>query len=843
MPPFDFESRSLDTATLGVAPVPSPLPVQPVRDELWRDPLERRREMLRRMVPVPHEQTFAAIYNYGLNIYRTYSDEATRRNWQDALAMKRSDFIHGLMRHRQLPVVGLPFHLESDNPRDEGQKQVVARLTQVINAIPHFQDLKLALSEAIWYGKAGVQYGVAPVQVDGRPATGIVTHEPINGDKIVYRFDAFGRTPGILIKTNWTPPRPQDKQYIKKADRGWALFLCDPFYRDRFIIHKFEPTDFDFLFEAEKAAGVHGTGLRDRIYWAWWLREELLSYAMDALQRLSTNGMLYYEYQSGNQADEEAGIAALKMLIRDSVAAVPIQGGQKTGNDAIKHIEISPVGYDILLKFLNYLDDNIRRCILGQDATSGAAGEHRVSTAKTAEAQESTFDSIKRFDATSLAEALTSQLLKRLIRLNYPKGLPFGVRLRFPIDRQDVGERAAGLKMAFDMGLELSKRQTYEALGASPPEDDADILKTQQPDPMATLMGGQGPGGNGNGHSRGGLGQYPPDPQSSTDGSGIPGGAKVPAVLRQAMADRSGSGTPRVPPGGLARHARKLPAEGQGSFSWSEDKHPRGQLENAGQFRARESPAPLPTRSKGPAGPATPPTAGLRTAARRATLAWMSQALTTAGPAGISYGSVDTATGEWQIRIGTVSDSEGHYDVFWLGPEDQERAIDRTDSLEAAVELADAELTEARQSEEPTPEPDEQEIDPEAIEAQVRSQPLPTDLVPKLEDITPDDWLIGGRNADGEQEAVAVRVKQNPRAKRGEALYLVTFETIGEEAEGQEEGFGSREEAREAAERYARDWHQQYVETAYNLAVMRAVEEAESRWEEEVKDDKENNDS
>src|SRR6185437_16104067 len=119
--------------------------------------------------------------------------------------------------------------------------------------------------------------------------------------KFQFGFDgADARVPALLIYSGWAMANPYAAQYIGNTDRGRAIFLRDPYWRDRFIISEFEPSDFDWMFEGSFAGGVHGVGLRSRLYWGWKLRTTLLGWTVDALQRIGVNGMLYGYYEDGN---------------------------------------------------------------------------------------------------------------------------------------------------------------------------------------------------------------------------------------------------------------------------------------------------------------------------------------------------------------------------------------------------------------------------------------------------------------------------------------------------------------------------------------------------------------
>ncbi len=273
--------------------------------------------------------------------------------------------------------------------------------------------MRLYLSEDKWQGKYGSQVAWGQVMIDGRPRTTIVQHEPIDGDSIVYKWD---RTPGILVRSTWSPSSTADNRWIEAPNPDWiqqterarALFLYDQYWRDHFVISQFEESSADFLHRGEKAAAIFGLGLRDRMYHDFQLREELRSWMADALERFSVNGGYYAFYEEGNDANKEAVIAAVKQFMRDFVTAFPRKPGAKD-TAGIEHIPPSQYGYDVLFQWIGQIEECLRRCVLGQ-TLSGEAQSTGLGS-KVAELHESTFEHIIRFDAHCQAECITTDIL------------------------------------------------------------------------------------------------------------------------------------------------------------------------------------------------------------------------------------------------------------------------------------------------------------------------------------------------------------------------------------------------------------------------------------------------
>jgi hypothetical protein len=477
---------------------------------------------------IPHHEQFAARWAAGSgDVYWTRFDEALHDSWPNALALRRSEFVHELLRHRQYPRISARWHIETDDPKDPDQQRVADQIEKQINAIPDFQDLRLYLSEDLWYGKYGSQIQWGTVQINGKKRTTIVDHEPVDGDSIVYHYD---KTPGILVRAGWTFSNRHDQEYIEIAprqswmestDRAWALFLRDQFWRDHFIISNFERTSADFLFEGEKAMAIFGLGLRSRLYFALQLRDELRSWGIEAMQRIGANGMLYGFFPSGNNDAMMAVLKSLAMLIRDNVTAFPVE--KDAVPQEIRHIEPSKVGYEVMDQWIDRLEQGCRRLVLGQSLSSEAQSTGLGS--EVAQLHRSVYEHYLRYDSYREADVLTRDVIKPMIRMNtweykgeiYKGYLPFLCRLVTVFDRADAVERTQVINAAYSWGLELDKEEVYKDTGLSPPKDPKNVLK--KPEPQPGMPGAPGMGGPGGAGPEGPAGMPAMPPLPGADGN------------------------------------------------------------------------------------------------------------------------------------------------------------------------------------------------------------------------------------------------------------------------------------------------------------------------------------
>lgn len=516
---------------------------------------------------IEHQKLFASIYNQGgISTYYTRFDESLRRGQLDALAMRNDTSIFELLRHRMYKVLSLPHHLKSDRPKDKRQIEICERGMRLIDATDDWEDLELAAYEAIWYGKAGSQQVFHRDMVDGSPAVVCSDHQPIMGDKIIYAFDG---TPGVLLYGGSVQEVEEKGGEIFRADIGPAVKLSKPYWRDRFIIHKHEPSDYDYIYEAEKAGGVHGIGLRDRIYWAWWLRQEVLAWCMNAMQRIGANGNFIGYYEMGNAASKTAVIEALKTFSAHGVSAFPRSPGAPSGmGTAFDHIPPTAIAYEVMMRLIEYLDGIIRRAIVGQEMTGVAKSTGMNSNQ--AEVQQDTLDGIQAYDAKKLAGCLTRDFVKVLMKLNKDTfgELNFNIKLVLEVQEDEFVRKLDSASKIVAMGGQIDLTDLIAEAGLKQIEPGSPAAKLL----AATAQNGAGPNGkpaagpNGKGPGGGGSGGAPPllGGQNGSNGTGksispSPDRMRISSTLAtidRYAADRNVSDEPRDPDGKWTRSPR-----------------------------------------------------------------------------------------------------------------------------------------------------------------------------------------------------------------------------------------------------------------------------------------------
>ena len=429
----------------------------------------------------PHYLQFNTFLNWVSRTYYWTHDEALRDSTCNAEAMWRDLVISTAIRDRQRPVCQLEHQFEARDPSDPQQKDLANDLNDIFEDIPRFQDMKLALLEAIWLGRAGVQV-VCKWPDDvlyPRPMMFVRDWSPVHGDSIVFKFD--GQT-GIMCNTMLTG-RPQVERI---ESRGGCAYFLTPKEEEVFLVHEFEPMAAPF-FHTELAGQVHGSGYRGRVYWYWWLKHNLMKILMDFVRKAG-NGFFLAGYEPGNRTELANMRTALEQQTGQPNIYVPMAQG-RSFKDVLEHLPVQLQGADFQWEIISGLNELIRNAILGEIGTtrgmttglsSDMGSQHGI-----------TADERVKYDAEALEYPL--QKLTNLIC----KYIRPGVRppkFRFLADKRNPGEVMESATFFAQMGGALPKNWVQEQLGIPDPQPGEETLGYVQSQ-QAVAMGGGTPAG------------------------------------------------------------------------------------------------------------------------------------------------------------------------------------------------------------------------------------------------------------------------------------------------------------------------------------------------------------
>ena len=470
---------------------------------------------------VPHFESFGQIVNLASRTYRWAFDEALKHSRTNALAIRRDPVVMDALRARQIPLVQLPWHIEVDNDQDQLQVQAAKDITEVLNRFPRWQQFLIHLSEAIFYGRYGSQLAYQWDFTSGKRRLLVRDHRPINGDKLIFRYSG---EVGVLVHATF----PGTWQI---TDMGRAHFFT-PEERETLVVHRHEPEDADF-FEGELAGAVNGVGLRSRLYWLWFLRQQVTSWMMQYLQRVGAGGFTIYFYEMGNPQSKQEVQSAAQEQFQDNTILFPRYRDNTTGGPGIQRVEPSTAGAQLLQSLITgYFDEVIRRFILGQNLTrevgSGGLGS------KTGELDEATTNRIIKYDAVGLQETITTDLVCPLTRYNHPQVPERAVRFVFDVDKPNVAEILESAEVFYNLGGTLDEDELRSVTGLAKPAPGKSMLaKMQSMSPASAMslptgvpmLGQPGPAGGG---------QPAPSPSVAADPAGS-GGQPAPDPNQQLM--------------------------------------------------------------------------------------------------------------------------------------------------------------------------------------------------------------------------------------------------------------------------------------------------------------------
>lgn len=423
---------------------------------------------------VPHVYSFNAVLNNSAQIYSYRHDEALRHLPSNALAMRRDGFVESLLQERILPNAQRPWSIRVPKPKDPVQAKVREVVTKAIQAIPRFNSMRANLLEAIWYGRYGSQVQLCQKTILGAPTWTVHSHRPVNGDKIHYGWDG---TPAVAINPITRAGFPL--HLTKNTDRGMVVLRLErPEHRQQFVIHRHLVTDADF-FEPEMAGGIAGIGLRSKIYWNWWLRDEMLSWAVDFMQKVGTLGLLIFTHEDGNDGARRAAEDAAARASNETALIMPMPPGQgQKQTNAVQHIQASPGGIEALMAIISdYFERHIERLVIGQPSSGGVAGGGGQAGSAGAALHADTKYQIVKWDAENLDETLTIDLVQNIIlKLNFPDEIDFPVEFVSAVNNPEDAAKMQSITQGAALGCTYKREEVMAMIGMSVPEDGDDVV-------------------------------------------------------------------------------------------------------------------------------------------------------------------------------------------------------------------------------------------------------------------------------------------------------------------------------------------------------------------------------
>lgn len=423
---------------------------------------------------MPHYMTFVNYMNAATRTYWWSFDEALRDSQVNSEAMRNDLVIRDALSSRYRSVCMLEDQISPKNKANKSEQFYSNKLTEILHEIPYLQQMKRCLMEAVFFGKYGVQPLCKWDYSTGYKRMIIRSWYPVHGDKLVFKWDG---TPGILVNSLYRTPE------VEYTERGPAYFLR-PDQEEVFLWHEFEREDSTY-YQPELAGSVHGSGMRGRIYWYWWLRQNAQKYMMSFLKKAG-NGYLLVGYPSGNVNAKRAAMSAIEGQEGNNVIYVPVNNSNgDTLDKVITHVPVQMSGAEMQWTIVTGINEMIRAAIMGESLTT--RGGNTGLGSNLGEQHGMTADERTKYDAVDL-ETPMNKLVRFLNKKNCP-GNPCP-RYTFLADKRNPGEIMEAANFGLDAGMTIPQSWVEENLGIPQPIGDEAVLARIQP-MQGTAVGNQ----------------------------------------------------------------------------------------------------------------------------------------------------------------------------------------------------------------------------------------------------------------------------------------------------------------------------------------------------------------
>lgn len=421
---------------------------------------------------VPGYQQVVGIIN---QVFRSHyyqsGDEALKHCRANAVACREDPIISTAAEQRKDAVVQLPWSLEPEDETDPEQMRAAAKNTLALLKTPRWQDMLRAVEDRQWWGKAGVETVMrwCPYQPD---LMKVVDWLPLNGDSLVPRWSGGSVLGdwGLMVNSNWDGET--DNNTFGK------VHYFTPEEREAVVIGTFKPEAPDF-FSTLDTGMVKGRGLRSKVYWYWFLRNNLLASLTDFAERAGSGIWVGYYDQSNPSGRQDMADSIAAYKDRHCLLFPRNQQGQTAYDLQIKEPGATSVG--IVHQIIQYLDSAIRAVILGHPVGDGVqigvGGD-------TAVMYSDAVSQVTKLDANSLQDILTEQLVKTLYKYNSP-GVPTG-KFAFSTDHPGASRILEYAKALRDLGWSVDLDQVARICGVPKASPNATIgTKVQSVNPVA----------------------------------------------------------------------------------------------------------------------------------------------------------------------------------------------------------------------------------------------------------------------------------------------------------------------------------------------------------------------
>jgi hypothetical protein len=230
-------------------------------------------------------------------------------------------------------------------------------------------------------------------------------------------------------------------------------------------------------------------GVRGRLYWFWWLKQQVFGLLMNYLERFS-NGVTVFYYNAHNPEAQAAAAAAAQQQFSNTALLYPRWVSENPDTNKIERLEVGTASPALLQSLVEtYFDDVMTRAILGQTLSSSAQATGLGSGV--AELHGETLDEIIKYDAVNLEETLQRDLVNVLYRYNAPGVRPG--KFKFSVDTPNAEAVLGYAGQLYQMGMALDEDQLYDVSQLTKPKPGGGIVsQIGQMAPAAVQIPAQG---------------------------------------------------------------------------------------------------------------------------------------------------------------------------------------------------------------------------------------------------------------------------------------------------------------------------------------------------------------
>ena len=343
---------------------------------------------------------------------------------------ERDAHLHAEMSKRKRTVIGLPRQVTPPHKATKADLQLAAKLNDIINNIPNFDDVLLNLLDAIGHGFAcsEITWGFAngiwtPTQIEHRP-------------QYWFQLDIETRT---------------------KINLRNMSIDGDPLWPFGWIVHK----------HAAKSGEIARSGLFRILAWPWLIKQYSMRDLAEYLEIYGLPVKIGKYPRNAPDDDKDQLYKALQQLGRNVAGIMP-------DDMNIEFVKESLGSADPFMKMIEYCDAAISMAVVGQTLSGKAVNTGLGSGV--AMLQGDVRQDLLEADANQLSNTITKQLIYPLMVLNgWDTGRPFTYFFDTSTS-EDLTVFSAAVANFVKAGLPLPVEWAYRKAGIPAPEADDKVI-------------------------------------------------------------------------------------------------------------------------------------------------------------------------------------------------------------------------------------------------------------------------------------------------------------------------------------------------------------------------------